>query len=159
MKEALLCIINKISSYQIFNFIMPGACMLGVMKFLLGIDIKIDADIWWLMLACYVVGMTLSRVGSIVIEGVCRLVKQVKPYDVRKYQKARKQDDFVNLMLSLVNTYRTLAAVCLMLAVVALVRNLNLAGMVFASLSALFTVSYVKQYHYFENLINQTQNA
>ena len=67
MEEILKPIIEKISSYNIFNNLYPGILFIYLLKFMFGINIL--SDNWFEnLIVFYFVGMVLSRIGSIIIQ-------------------------------------------------------------------------------------------
>ena len=148
---------EKISSYQLFNFIVPGATLLTILKFLYDIEIDVDENLGYFMLASYVVGLTLSRIGSVWIEGVMVSLKWIDGYDVSRYIKAREENIIVETMLSLANLYRTMGSMFICTIVVLLVTG-RVEGycvhyLVYAVLTCLFIASFIKQYSYFKKSI------
>ena len=87
MNDFLKSLSDKLSAYQLFNFIYPGAVYLGILHFY-GMSLGILNEIWWFLLASYFLGMTISRFGSIVIESICLKFKWIEKYDIKKYAKS-----------------------------------------------------------------------
>ena len=100
-------ILNKISSYNIFNYLVPGAVFstfadrLGVME---SPDDIIKQLFWY-----YFVGMVISRVGSVMFEPTLRWVSLIEYSDYSKYLRANANDHKLDVMIEVSNTYRTLA--------------------------------------------------
>lgn len=155
--ELVNFVLAKISSYQLFNFIVPGASLLTILKFLYNMEIGVDENLGYFMLASYVVGLTLSRIGSVWIEGIMVSLKWIDGYDVSKYIEARKENMIVETMLSLANLYRTMGSlfVCdiVVLLVTGRVEGYCLHYLVYAVLTCLFIASFIKQYSYFKKSI------
>ena len=71
MEDILKQVIDKISSYNILNYLYPGI----LFCYLLGIlfDRDILSDNWTEnLIICYFVGMVLSRIGSVIIEPIMK---------------------------------------------------------------------------------------
>lgn len=154
MSDIVNSLFNKLSSYQLLAILLPGASLLGYMKFFLCIDIKVDENVWWFLLSSYVTGVILSRIGSVVIEGIMKKFSYIKKYDVQKYINKRKEDDLVETLLSFANLYRSFSAVFLTLPIISLLKGYGVAEhctmyILYLLLLLLFVISFYKQYGYF----------
>lgn len=105
-------ILAKISSYNIFNNLIPGA----VLAFLLEtfeiytIDTKsIVTD----LIVFYFMGLVVSRVGSLVVEPIAKYVKLVQYADYKDYLSASAKDAKIAILLEENNQYRTFLALIL----------------------------------------------
>ena len=166
MKDVLQHILGKISSYNFFNNLFPGAVFCYLLKLLLNKDVFFDNLVLNLFLF-YFVGMTLSRVGSLVVEPLLKKVRIAKkplielaPYDV--YERASAANPFIVTLNEERNTYRTMLScfVCLIIYKIALVANEKLANygimiinnnydwIILIILMLLFLFSFVKQTNY-----------
>lgn len=110
MKE----ILDKISSYNIFNYLFPGVLFVIIAKHttdynLIQEDTLIGAFLY------YFIGMTISRFGSIFIEPFLKWIKFVKFSDYKKYIHASRQDTKIDLLSEVNNTYRTLNSMMFLL--------------------------------------------
>ena len=78
MKELL----DKLSSYNIFNYLLPGTLFALVAERTADIRI-IQTDIFIGLFLYYFIGLVISRVGSLVLEPLMRRVSFVKyaPYE------------------------------------------------------------------------------
>ena len=166
MSDLLKSINERISSYQLFNFFYLGAIFLGMLKYL-QCDFVDSLSIWYFLLFSYFIGMTTSRIGSILIED--RLIKLgfIEKHDYKKQTEAEKKDSKVMLLLEICNTYRTLGAAFSVLSLICLVDliprveifsessslNLLLYAILFALVAVLFIFSFLKQYEYVEERI------
>jgi len=153
-------IIDRISSYQFFNFFYPGAIFIGVMDYLLKKDLT-ELSIWYLLLCCYFLGMTFSRIGSLLIE--CPMIRWhiIEKIDYSKLVKAEKEDSKVMLLLEICNTFRTLSATFFVLTLLMLMEGclnieLNFSNKEIALcffIAVLFLLSFKKQYKYVKSRI------
>jgi len=107
MEELLTQIIEKISSYNIFNNLYPGILFIYLLKFMFRINLLSDN---WLenLVVFYFVGMVLSRIGSIIIEPVMKKIKLIKYAPYQNYVKASSIEPLVDTLSEVNNTYRTL---------------------------------------------------
>lgn len=102
-------ILEKISSYNLFNYLLPGA-VFAVLAQRLEIIALPKADIIVLAFLYYFIGMTISRVGSLIMEPVFKKLKIVTYSTYADYLKASEKDPKMAAMVEANNTYRTLAA-------------------------------------------------
>ena len=108
MESAFEKMIEKVSSYNIFNFILPGAVFVYISKELLNKNFLTNS---WIenIIVCYFIGMILSRIGSLIIEPIlkkCRL--KYAPYS--DYIEASEEDSKIPMFLEINNMYRTFIA-------------------------------------------------
>lgn len=108
MESAFEKIVEKVSSYNIFNFILPGAVFVYISKELLNKNFLTNS---WIenIIVCYFIGMILSRIGSLIIEPIlkkCRL--KYAPYS--DYIEASEEDSKIPMFLETNNMYRTFIA-------------------------------------------------
>jgi hypothetical protein len=107
-------ILAKISSYNIFNYLFPGA-VFTVIADRLAVMPAPKHDIVIQLLWYYFVGLVISRIGSVVLEPLLKLVRFVKYSDYSAYLRACAADPKMDTMVEVANTYRTLAAAFLLL--------------------------------------------
>jgi hypothetical protein len=154
-------ILAKISSYNIFNNLVPGA----VLAFLLAsfqvytIDTKsVVTD----LLIFYFMGLVVSRVGSLVVEPVFKWTGFVKYADYKDYLAASAKDAKIAILLEENNQYRTFVGLILIVAVVVVGKqSISHFGVpkdwVYVSITAalliLFAFSYRKQTSYIRRRI------
>lgn len=106
-------LLNKLSSYNIFNYLFPGAVFCIIAE-----HIKImpsPTDLAQQLLWYYFVGMVISRVGSVVLEPILQWVKFVPKGDYPAFLRASKVDEKLEVMIEVLNTFRTMASAFLML--------------------------------------------
>ncbi len=161
MEEILKQIVEKISSYNIFNNLYPGIVFVYLLKFMF--RIKILLENWFEnLIVFYFVGMILSRIGSIIIEPIMKKIKVIKYAPYSDYVKASSIDPLVDTLSEVNNTYRTLLStficalvykvgitineICLKNEITFLQDNTNWILLIF--LIILFAFSYVKQTNY-----------
>lgn len=104
-------LLDKISSYNLLNNLLPGAMVVYLIKFTIGIDITQTSIISDLFIF-YFVGMVISRIGSLVIEPICKKIKLVSYSDYKSYIVACNTDNKIETLLETNNTYRTFLAGC-----------------------------------------------
>lgn len=113
MKE----ILTKISSYDLFNNLIPGTLFAVLADKFIGIDL-LQENVFLGIVLYYFFGMVISRFGSLVIKPLLQLLGVVKEEPYAQYVKASKKDDKLEVLSQVNNTYRTIVALifCLLLA-------------------------------------------
>jgi hypothetical protein len=107
-------LLDKISTYNIFNYLFPGvvfvvtASNLTSYNFILP-DILVGAFIY------YFVGLVISRIGSIFIEPFLKFIRFLKFADYKRFVKASKADTRIDTLSEINNMYRTICSLFLML--------------------------------------------
>ena len=108
MESAFEKMIEKTSSYNIFNFILPGAVFVYISKELLHKSFLTNS---WIenIVVCYFIGMILSRIGSLIIEPIFKKCRsKYAPY--HDYIEASENDSKIPMLLETNNMYRTFIA-------------------------------------------------
>ena len=161
MEEILKQIVEKISSYNIFNNLYPGILFIYLLKFIFEINLSSDN---WLenLIVFYFAGMVLSRIGSIIIEPMMKKIKLIRYAPYSDYVKASSIEPLVNTLSEVNNTYRTLLStfICAFACKLGIIINEiflknkstflqeNKDWIFLILLILLFTFSYVKQTNY-----------
>lgn len=167
MGTTLEKLFERISSYQILNFLYTGiVCWYGLIY--LGFDEFQKQSITTTLIGSYFIGMTMSRIGSLVIEECFIKWNWIEKTDHGKQVCAEKMDSKVELMLSLCNTYRTFAAIFLVFLLLSIITkfccDLNLKHnitfiLISLALTVLYSFSFVKQYKYVKKRVdNDVEN-
>lgn len=110
MKE----LIDKISSYQIFNFLFPGIVFSFLLKEVTHYNI-IPKDLVTGVFIYYFVGLCISRVGSVFIEPLLKYISFIKFREYRDYLSASKNYPKLELHSETNNTFRTICSVMFIL--------------------------------------------
>ncbi len=110
MKE----ILEKLSSYNIFNNLLPGILFVVLAKATTSYDF-IQTDIFLGSFLYYFIGLIISRFGSLIIEKILIKIKFVKYADYKKFLIAQKEDENINILLEANNMFRTLSSMGLLL--------------------------------------------
>lgn len=158
-------LLAKLSSYNIFNYLVPGALFCIALRFMGVVRLPTD-DIATLLLTYYVVGMVLGRLGSLIVGRGARRFRRGPKNSYGDYVRAAAADPKVDVLLESANTYRSMTAAFACLAMVQVVqlapavrrvdaRWLWLAG--FAALTLLFLLSYVRQIGYVDRRVQVDQ--
>lgn len=116
--------LNKISSYNLFNYLFPGILFAVLAKQIthysfLQSDIVIGAFLY------YFIGLVISRVGSLAIEPILKSVAFVKFADYKAFIGASKKDPKIEVLSEANNTYRTLCSLFALLLLLKLYEKLE----------------------------------
>ena len=107
-------ILDKLTTYNIFNYLLPGTIFVYILKVFTGFDIaQTDTLIGGFLY--YFVGMIISRCGSVFIEPFLRWTKFVKFEEYKNYIKASKIDTKIELLSEVNNSYRTIISMLTLL--------------------------------------------
>ncbi len=105
MKELL----DKLSSYNIFNYLLPGVIFVLLSRETIHYPLA-QVDILTAAFMYYFVGMVVSRFGSIIIEPILKRLSFVRFEDYNRFVAAKKRDEQLELLSEVNNTYRTLCS-------------------------------------------------
>jgi hypothetical protein len=151
--EAVKNIIDKLSSYNLFNYLFPGFVFAFVLKESTGILPCLEFTIESVVIM-YFSGLIISRVGSLIIEGILLKRSVIKEIDTRKLCDIIKDNPKLEIFYEAMNMYRTLAAVSLLLSILTILDmvinlSLNFTGIGCCLLEILifilFTFAFYKQ--------------
>ena len=160
-------ILDKLSSYNIFNYLFPGVLFCVVADRYLAYPLLQNSIINGLFLY-YFIGLVISRFGSIVVEPVLKKTGIIKFADYQDYIKASKDDSKIELLSESNNTYRTLLSALLILCVIAIGAKLVQSEprlldffkySILPVLVILFFFSYKKQTEYITKRISAVKNS
>lgn len=139
-------LLQKLSTYNIFNYLFPGVVFVILLNRYTGINLAVD-DVILGMFLYYFFGLVLSRIGSILIEPALRRTKIVEFSDYARFIRASKLDDKIELLSEVNNMHRTIIAMLVVLLAISICNGsvtclltIGLLGIV-----TLFVLSYRKQ--------------
>jgi hypothetical protein len=107
-------ILDKISSYNLFNYLLPGILFVCISKYFTNFNFIQENDFIGVFLY-YFIGMVISRFGSLCIEPLLKRISFVKFADYGDYITAAKKDEKVDILSEVNNTYRTLTSMFVIL--------------------------------------------
>lgn len=156
-------IIEKISSYHIFNYLVPGYLFLIISGQIIG-KCLIKDNLIYSFFESYFIGIIISRISSLVIEKVITKIWKLKkePYD--KYIEANKKDNKLEVLNQDCNMYRSLCTLMIIemtlkiiiMAKVSSLINKNIAILLlFLGLAILFAFSFVKQNRFISSRVKE----
>jgi len=102
-------LLKKISSYNLFNFLLPGIIFVVLVSRLFRYPVP-DMSILTGAFTCYFVGMVISRFGSLMIEPFLKWIKFIDLAEYDDFVVASKKDEKVEVLLEVSNTFRTFCA-------------------------------------------------
>jgi len=151
MKE----IIDKISSYNLFNYLFPGIIYVVLLKELTDYDLIQENNFIGAFLY-YFIGLVISRFGSLVIGEILKSkkLKFIKFTDYPEYIFASDKDNKIELFSEVNNMYRTIISMLVLLLIGKGYQSLNdyfqfstntSFTLLIISLLILFIFSYKKQ--------------
>lgn len=160
-------LLEKISSYNIFNYLLPGVLFAVIGSEmssykLLTEDLAVGAFLY------YFYGLVISRIGSVAIEPTLKFVRFIRFAQYSDFVAAVRIDPKLDILSEQNNSYRTLSSLCLCLllligfekAVVTFKLEHNdstIAGV--AILLILFALAYRKQTNYITCRIASVLNS
>lgn len=102
-------IIEKISSYNLFNYLLPGVVMVAFLNNQTLYTIPTD-DLLILAFLAYFIGLTVSRVGSVIVEPFLKKIKVLKFREYSDFITASQKDEKINTLSEQNNMYRTIVS-------------------------------------------------
>lgn len=149
-------LLQKLSTYNIFNYLFPGVVFVILLNRYTGINLAVD-DVILGMFLYYFFGLVLSRIGSILIEPILRFTKIVQFSDYARFVRASKLDDKIELLSEVNNMHRTIIAMLGVLLVISICNGSATCRLTagFLGLVILFILSYRKQTSFITKRINE----
>ena len=161
-KNNMKDILDKISSYNLFNYLLPGILFVYISKYFTDFDF-VQTDTLIGAFFYYFVGMIVSRFGSLFIEPILKKIGFLKFADYKNYVSASKLDSKIELFSEINNTYRTLISTMFLLGVLKFYNYLKVAWSINNDISIfiaitlvflMFLFSYRKQTNYITKRIS-----
>ncbi|HFO4496343.1 TPA: phosphohistidine phosphatase, partial [Escherichia coli] len=144
---------EKISSYNIFNNLFPGALFIYLLERMTKIVLSGD-DLIKNVVLYYFVGLVIGRIGSIVLEPFLKLSRLIKFAPYKDYVSACGVDGKIETLQEIANMYRTIFSMSIILLATLCVvgrftgETYGLSKITLAVFAILFVVSYIKQIRY-----------
>jgi hypothetical protein len=108
---------DKLTSYNLFNYLLPGAAFCVIAGKISELNL-VQNNLVNAFFVYYLVGMIISRVGSIMIEPVLKFSKFVRFAEYGQYVRKSKEDPLLSTLSEQNNTYRTLLTTFVLLLIV-----------------------------------------
>jgi hypothetical protein len=110
MKE----ILDKISSYNLFNYLLPGT-VFAVLATKLTKHSMVQGEILSGAFLYYFIGLVVSRIGSLFVEPILKMIAFIRFADYLDYVSAVKRDPNIEVLSEANNTYRTICSLLILL--------------------------------------------
>jgi hypothetical protein len=160
-------LLEKLSKYHILVNLIPGIVFLSLVDLLDIYDLKID-DVFQNIFLSYFTGMTLSRIGSVIIEPIFKTIRIVKYAPYQDYLNAVDKDKNIPELLEDNNMYRTFVATLFLILfmkaghLIPVIQSFmasKYAGLVvIVFLLVLYVLAYRKQTSYIRKRVNKVNN-
>ena len=153
-------LLGKISAYDLFNVLVPGALVTYSVK-QLPLGDCIDSSDWLaLFVSSYVLGLIASRIGSLCIEPLGCKWKLIRKRNYSAFAFVQRRDSKVEQLVMISNMYRSMAGagvLCVFLMLASLLPKSYMAVEAITAACAfivLFIASWIKQEGYIEKRIH-----
>lgn len=160
-------LLKKLSSYNIFNYLLPGIVFVVLANEVVGYSLYVD-NIVLGVFYYYFFGLVISRVGSIVIEPLFKALRIISFLEYPRLVRATKLDAKIETFSESSNMFRTMASMVICLGLLQLslwISSLipNAGGTILAILLGmlflLFVLGYRKQCAYITKRIIESETA
>lgn len=153
-------LLEHISSYDILNNLFPGS----VLYFLLSENIQLQHNsILTEFFTIYFLGLLASRIGSLLIEPLCKKLNIIQMASYKDFIRAESRDKKIEILSSVNNMYRTFISVFIIYIFYKITGYIAIqytwssqfveAGIIIALL-VIFSLSYHKQTNYIRKRVN-----
>ena len=149
-------LINKISSYNLFNYLLPGVIFTVFIEYSTPYKILQESMIINAFLV-YFIGLVISRIGSLIVEYPLKKIVSHEKYE--NFIEASKKDKKIEVLSEVNNMYRTFISLFLILIIFKLCDNFcsGIKNYMFYILTLLlfllFIASYIKQTKYIKKRV------
>jgi len=109
MESAMNELLSKLSSYNLFNYLLPGIVFTVLAGEIIHYPL-LQRDILTAAFLYYFVGLVVSRFGSLIIEPLLKAISFVKFADYKDFVAMSQKDAKLDVLSEVNNTYRTLAS-------------------------------------------------
>lgn len=151
---ALKDVIDKLSSYNLFNYLFPGCVFIIILdKTTDLLPYSFEFSLRDVILI-YFIGLIVSRIGSLIIEGALNFFLDIGKIDMQELLEKLIKNIKFEIIFEAMNMYRTLAANLILLSLLTIIDLILhcfncvisiLVAFSEMSLSVLFTIAYCKQ--------------
>ncbi|KKP81170.1 MAG: hypothetical protein UR80_C0007G0011 [Parcubacteria group bacterium GW2011_GWB1_35_5] len=155
-------ILDKITSYNLFNNLLPGILFVVILNKLTSYSF-IQDDIIIGAFTYYFIGLIISRFGSLVIEPILKKVSLLKFADYTDFISASKKDSSIEIFSEINNMYRSFVSMFILFILFKLYELLSFKFLFLNSWSLyililllllIFLLSYKKQTEYIKRRIS-----
>ena len=117
-------LVNKLSSYNILNFLFPGA-IFSLFADSFSAYSWVQSNLVIALFFYYFIGLVISRFGSLIVEPSFKGVGFVQYAEYARFVEASKIDPRIDDLSEVNNMYRTLCSLFLLLALLYILENLS----------------------------------
>jgi hypothetical protein len=158
-------LLEKLSPYNIFNYLLPGVVFAVFVDAYTGYAI-IQKDIILGAFLYYFIGLVISRIGSLILEPLLKRIYFVRFSEYSDFVAASRVDPKLEVLSEANNMYRTLSALFLLLCTIKAYEKLSIAfpvvghwgnRVLVASLLMMFLFGYRKQAQYISRRVEATK--
>lgn len=107
-------LLSKLSSYHLFNYLLPG-CLFAVVATHLSHYQFIQQNLILGLFVYYFYGLIISRVGSLFLEPFLKWIRFLKFAEYGEFVAASKKDPKIDELSETNNMYRTLSTLLILL--------------------------------------------
>ncbi|MEE1952307.1 hypothetical protein ACTG2T_20735 [Aeromonas sp. 75A] len=156
-------LIGKLSTYNIFNFLLPGIVFSVLSNYFVGISL-VQNDILVGAFFYYFIGLIISRIGSVIVEPLLLFCRVVKFEKYERYIKASKLDTTLPMHSETNNMFRTFVSLFMCLGFLKIYKSSvlsefisteNISYCLLIGGGVLFVFAYRKQTQYITKKINK----
>lgn len=154
-------ILEKISNYHLFNYLVPGMIFIITSNYILETSIYND-NLLYLFFVSYFIGIIISRLGSVVTANILYKLTKEKGESYKDYIVSCQKDNKIEVLVQDKNMYRNLCTMLILLLVLKVFSMLNVylkisndwkIIIVLVLLIILFAISFLKQNKYISSRI------
>ena len=152
--------IQKLSSYNLFNFLFPGIIFYYFINNYTKIQIYKDDNLIISTVMIYFLGMIISRFGA-VVESILKEFKIIKFAEYKYFIKVEKIDSKLQILSETNNMYRTIMSMLIILAIIKIyeilfncydLKDIKILILLFIAF-LLFLYSYIRQIKFIKSRI------
>lgn len=157
-------LLNLLNEYELFNNIFPGIIFFYFSRLQNYIPNFDKIDIYEKLFLYYFIGLIISRIGSLFLEGFFLKLEIIKFADYSKFLKAEEKDSKIHILVLVNNMYRSFCIVFLFSFFLLIYKNdflfytLLPRLLIILFLFILFVYSYRKQTEYIRKRVENLQN-
>ncbi len=150
-------ILNKISSYNLFNNLLPGILFVILLNNFTKFEIE-QENVFLAAFLYYFIGMTIARISSVIIEPLLKKTRFVNFRHYKLFVEACKKDNKIDVLVETNNKFRVLLTVIILTICSKIFYSMNLSFLKLStnvqqylllfSLAVLYLFAYRKQTNY-----------
>lgn len=107
-------VLNKITSYKLFNYLLPGILFVVLLETVTSYSL-IQESLVFGAIVYYFAGLVISRLGSLIIEPVLKIISFLKFAPYKDFVSAAKSDSKIDVLLEENNMYRSFVSMLVLL--------------------------------------------